>query len=210
MRLKHQLAGEKAPVLTEAQVAAGHPKVSVESDFQGLSYGAHVSAKFGWVWMTLATAIFFLMLYATAQGVVRINGRLVTTPEWWHYLQLIALYVPFLLIGFAFTISRYRVTLTDNRIVIRWRITPFLGWTWSLAVGDQVTVKLAFDGTEINGKPVPAVVMASDGKEISFGSMLKDDVKEYLAGAIQHYYGQPEEASHVPPDLPPESPDRQV
>jgi hypothetical protein len=211
MRLKHQLEGEKAPVLTEAQVAAGHPKVSVESDFQGLSYGARVSTKFGWLWMSLATAFFVLMLYSVAQGVVRINGRLVTTPEWWHYLQMTAIYVPFLLIGFAFTMARYRVTLTDGQITVRWRIIPFLGWTWSLAVGDQVRVKLAFDGTEINGKPVPAVVMASGGKEISFGSMLKDDVKEYLAGAIQHYYGVPEEVNpSVTPDLPPGPPDLQA
>jgi hypothetical protein len=74
-----------------------------------------------------------------------------------------------------------------------------------------VRVKLAFDGTEINGKPVPAVVMASGGKEISFGSMLKDDVKEYLAGAIQHYYGVPEEVNpFVPPDLPSSPPDLQA
>ena len=211
MRLKHQLEGEKAPVLTEAQVAAGHPKVSVESDFRGLSYGARVSTKFGWLWMSLATAFFVLMLYSVAQGIVRINGRLVTAPEWWHYLQLTALYVPFLLIGFAFTVSRYRVTLTDDQITVRWRIVPFIGWTWSLAVGDRVAVKLAYDGTEINGKPVPAVVMASGGKEISFGSMLKDDVKEYLAGAIQHYYGVPEEVNpSVPPDLPPGPPDLQA
>ena len=200
MRLKHQLEGEKAPVLTEAQVAAGHPKVSVQSDFQGLSYGARVSTKFGWLWMSLATAFFVLMLYSVAQGIVRINGRLVTAPEWWHYLQLTALYVPFLLIGFAFTVSRYRVTLTDDQITVRWRIIPFIGWTWSLAVGDRVAVKLAYDGTEINGKPVPAVVMASGGKEISFGSMLKDDVKEYLAGAIQHYYGLPNEPFVEPPE----------
>jgi hypothetical protein len=210
MRLKHQLEGEKAPVLTEAQVAAGHPRVSVESGFQGLSYGARVTTAFGWVWMTLVTAAFVVMFYATANGTVRINGRLVTEPAWWHYLELTALCVPFLLVGCALTMSRYRVTLTDDQIVIRWRVIPFLGWTWRLAVGDQVSVRLAYDGTEINGKPVPAVVMASGGKEISFGSMLKDDVKEYLAGAIQHYYGVPEEVNpSVPPDLPPESPDRQ-
>jgi hypothetical protein len=211
MRLKHQFEGEKAPVLTDAQVAAGHPKVSVESDFQGLSYGARVSTKFGWLWMSLATAFFVLMLYSVAQGVVRINGRLVTAPEWWHYLQLTALYVPFLLIGFAFTMSRYRVTLTDDRITIRWRIIPFVGWTWGLAVGDQVTVKLAYNGTEINGKPVPAVVVTSQGGETSFGCMLKDDIKEYLAGAIQHYYGVPAEVdSVVPLDVPPGLNDRQA
>ena len=211
MRLKHQFEGEKAPVLTDVQVTAGHPKVSVESGFQGLSYGARVSTKFGWLWMTLATAILILMLYSTAKGVVRINGQLVVEPYWWHYLQLIAFYVPFLLIGFAFTMSRYRVTLADDRITVRWRIIPFIGWTWSLAVGNQVTVKLAYNGTEINGKPVPAVVIASDGKEISFGSMLKDDVKEYLAGAIQHYYGVPVETNpFAPPVLPPGSPDLQA
>ena len=208
VRLKHQLEGARAPVLTDAQVAAGHPGVSVESDFQGLSYGARVSTRFGWAWLTVTLAVFGLFLFAGAKGALRVNGRLVTAPEWWHYLQVAALFVPFLLIGFAFTMSRYRVTLADDRITVRWRILPFLGWTWGLDVGEEVAVRLAYDGTEVNGEPVPAVVMASGGKEISFGSVLQDDVKEHLAGAIQHYYGLPAEAKpSVPPALPPGPPE---
>ena len=148
--------------------------------------------------------IFGFLLFATIKGNVRINGRLVVHPTWGDYAQLVGSYVPFLLAGIALTAARYRVTLTDDRVVVRWRMLPFVGWTWSLAVGEQVAVKLAYDGTEVNGKPVPAVVMSSEGRQLSFGSLLKADVKEYLAGAIQHYYGVPSEPpASVPPDLPP-------
>jgi hypothetical protein len=203
LRIKHRTEGKPAPELTEAQVAAGHPGVSVESDFRGLVYGTRVSNTFGWVWLIVTLAMFGLFMYASVQGVVRVGGRLVTSPEWWHFLGVVAFFLPFLLIGLAFTVSRYRITLTDERISVRWRILPFIGWTWGLAVAEEVAVRLAYDGTEINGQPVPAVVMVSGGEESSFGSMLTDDVKEYLAGAIQHFYGMPAQARPVaPPDLP--------
>jgi hypothetical protein len=204
LRLKHEREGKKAPVLTEAQVAAGHPKVSVESDFQGLTYGARLNSMFGWIWLVLVNVIFGFLLFATIKGSARINGRLVVHPTWGDYAQLVGSYVPFLLAGIALTAARYRVTLTDDRVVVRWRVLPYVGWTWSLAVGEQVAVKLAYDGTEVNGDPVPAVVMSSEGEQLSFGSLLKEDVKEYLAGAIQHYYGVPAEPpAFVPPDVPP-------
>ncbi len=130
LRLKHEREGQKAPVLTEAQVAAGHPKVSVESDFQGLTYGARLNSKFGWVWLVFVNVIFGFLLFATIKGSVRINGRLVVHPTWGDYAQLVGSYVPFLLAGIALTAARYRVTLTDDRVVVRWRMLPFVGWCW--------------------------------------------------------------------------------
>ena len=33
--------------------------------------------------------------------------------------------------------------------------------------------------------------MSSEGKDIDFGAFLANDVKEFLAGAVRHYYGEP-------------------
>ena len=90
--------------------------------------------------------------------------------------------------GFAFTVARYRVILTDTEVAVRWRILPYLGWTWTLPVGEEVKVSLAFRGSESNDKPVEAIVVSSSGKEINFGAFLPLDVKEHLAAAIRYYY----------------------
>jgi hypothetical protein len=119
------------------------------------------------------------------------NGRLVGQPDGWHFVLLGLFYIPFLLVGFAFTLARYRVTLSDEAVIVRWRILPYLGWTWKLAVGDDVQVKLAFRGSTQNKKPVDSVVVASLGEEHHFGAFLPEDVKERLAGLIQDYYGAP-------------------
>jgi hypothetical protein len=58
-----------------------------------------------------------------------------------------------------------------------------------LPAGDAVKVTLAFRGSRENKKPVDAVVVASQGKEIHFGAFLPGDIKEHLAGLIRHYYG---------------------
>jgi hypothetical protein len=126
-----------------------------------------------------------------SQGSVKMNGRMVTQPDWWHFALLTLFYVPFFLVGFAFTLARYRVTLSDAAVVVRWRILPYLGWTWTLPVGDDVVVRLAFRGSKQNKKPVESVVVASLGKEHHFGAFLPEDVKEHLAGLIQDYYGPP-------------------
>jgi hypothetical protein len=97
-------------------------------------------------------------------------------------------YVPFFLVGFAFTIARYRVELTDDLLTVRWRILPYVGWTWRLPVGDEVKVTLAYRGSSENDKPVEAIIVSSEGKDIDFGAFLANDVKDFLAGAIRHYY----------------------
>jgi len=99
--------------------------------------------------------------------------------------------VPFFLVGFAFSLARYRVTLSDEAFIVRWRILPYLGWTWTLPVGEGVAVTLAFRGSSENKKPVESIVVTSLGKETHFGAFLPVDVKEFLAGAIRHYYGEP-------------------
>jgi len=57
-------------------------------------------------------------------------------------------------------------------------------------VGEGVAVTLAFRGSRENKKPVESVVVASLGKETHFGAFLPADVKEFLTGAIRHYYGE--------------------
>ena len=187
-------AGREAKLLTDEEVARGHPKVKVESDFQGVSYGVRLGTWFGWFWLIFTCVHCVALFYGMAQGSVKMNGRMVTQPDWWHFALLALFYVPFFLVGFAFTVARYRVTLSDVAVVVRWRIMPYLGWTWTLPVGEDVVVRLAFRGSSENKKPVESVVIMSLGKETHFGAFLPEDVKEHLAGLIRHYYGDPPSA----------------
>ena len=182
-------AGREAKLLTDEEVARGHPKVKVESDFQGVSYGVRLGTWFGWFWLIFTCVHCVALFYGMSQGSVKVNGRMVTQPDWWHFALLALFYVPFFLVGFAFTVARYRVTLSDVAVVVRWRIMPYLGWTWTLPVGEDVVVRLAFRGSSENKKPVESVVIMSLGKETHFGAFLPEDVKEHLAGLIRHYYG---------------------
>jgi hypothetical protein len=193
-------AGRPAKVLTAEELAQGHPKVSATNDFQGVSYGVRLRTWFGWFWLIFTCVHGVALFYGMSQGSVKMNGRMVAQPEWWHFALLTLFYVPFFLVGFAFTLARYRVTLSDAAVVVRWRILPYLGWTWTLPVGDDVVVRLAFRGSKQNKKPVESVVVASLGKEHHFGAFLPEDVKEHLAGLIQDYYGAPasDEGSAAP------------
>ena len=182
-------AGREAKFLTDEEVARGHPKVKVESDFQGVTYGVRLGTWFGWFWLIFTCVHCVALFYGLSQGSVKMNGRMVTQPDWWHFALLALFYVPFFLVGFAFTVARYRVTLSDVAVVVRWRIMPYLGWTWTLPVGEDVVVRLAFRGSSENKKPVESVVIMSLGKETHFGAFLPADVKDHLAGLIQDYYG---------------------
>jgi hypothetical protein len=184
-------AGRPAKALSDEDLAKGHPRVSSETDFQGVHYGVRLGTWFGWFWLIFTCVHCAALFYGMSQGSVKMNGRMVAQPEWWHFALLALFYVPFFLVGFAFTLARYRVTLSDEAVIVRWRILPYLGWTWKLAVGDDVRVKLAFRGSKQNKKPVESIVVASLGKERHFGAFLPEDVKEHLAGLVQDYYGAP-------------------
>jgi hypothetical protein len=201
-------AGRPAKVLTVAELAQGHPKVVSTADFQGVSYGVRLGTWFGWFWLVFTCVHGAFMFGAMAAGKVTMNGRLVSQAAWWHFVMLGLFYIPFFLVGFAFTLARYRITLSDAAVVVRWRILPYLGWTWKLAVGEEVMVKLAFRGSKQNKKPVESVVVASLGKEINFGAFLPDDVKEHLAALIQDYYGEPSSAGGAAPFLSDDVPGR--
>jgi len=185
------LTGRPAKVLTEEELIQGHPKVSVANDFQGVTYGVRLGTWFGWFWLIFTCVHGTFMFGAMAAGKVTMTGKLVSQAAWWHFAVLGLFYIPFFLVGFAFTLARYRVMLTDAAVVVRWRILPYLGWTWKLAVGEEVLVKLAFRGSKQNKKPVESVVVSSLGKEINFGAFLPEGVKEHLAALIQDYYGAP-------------------
>jgi hypothetical protein len=184
-------AGRPAKALTDVELAKGHPRVSSETDFQGVHYGVRLGSWFGWIWLIFTCVHCVALFYGMSQGSVKVNGRMVTQPDWWHFALLALFYVPFFLVGFAFTLARYRVTLNDEAVVVRWRVLPYLGMTWRLPVGDDVAVRLAFRGSKQNKKPVESVVVASLGKEQHFGAFLPEDVKEHLAGLILDYYGAP-------------------
>ena len=184
-------AGRPAKVLTEAELAQGHPKISVANDFQGVTYGVRLGTGVGWFWLIFTCVHCVALFDGMSQGSVKVNGRMVAQPDWWHFALLALFYVPFFLVGFAFTLARYRVTLSDDKVVVRWRILPYVGMTWTLPVGEDVVVRLAFRGSKQNKKPVDSVVVASLGKEHHFGAFLPEDVKEHLAGLIRDYYGAP-------------------
>jgi len=184
-------AGRPAKVLTDAELMKGHPKVSAKIGFQATAYETRLGGCFGWFWLAFTCVHCVAMFYGLSDGSVKMSGTIVAHATWWHYLGLALFYVPFFLVGFAFTIARYRVELTDDLITVRWRILPYLGWTWTLPLGEGVAVTLAFRGSSENDKPVESVVIRSLGQETHFGAFLPPDVKEFLAGAIRHYYGEP-------------------
>lgn len=195
-------AGRPAKVLTEEELAKGHPKVTSSVDFQGVDYGVRLGTWFGWIWLAFTCLHGAFMLVGLSGGTVKMNGTLIAQAQWGHFLFLCLLYVPFLLVGFAFSLARYRVTLSDEAFIVRWRILPYLGWTWTLPVGEEVAVTLAFRGSSENKKPVESIVIASLGKDTHFGAFLPVDVKEFLAGAIRHYYGEPAAEAVSTPFIP--------
>lgn len=169
------VSGRPARVINAEELAKGHPKVSAEAGFHATAYETRLSSCFGWTWL-IFTSVHCVASFMVAQA------------HWWHYFLFGLFYVPFFLVGFAFSIARYRVILTDAEVTVLWRVLPYLGWTWTLPVGDEVKVSLAFRGSESNDKPVEAIVVSSLGKDIDFGAFLPLDVKEHLAAAIRYYY----------------------
>jgi hypothetical protein len=164
----------------------------VDVGFQATVYETRLGSWFGWFWLVFTCVHCVAMFYGFSNGSVKVNKALVAHAAWWHYLVLALFYIPFFLVGFAFTVARYRIELTDRQILVRWRVLPYVGWTWILQVGDEVKVALAYRGSRQNNKPSEAIVVASQGKDIDFGAFLADDVKEFLAGAIRYYYASEE------------------
>jgi hypothetical protein len=188
-------AGRPAKVLTAGELAKGHPKVSADVGFRATVYETRLGSCFGWFWLVFTVVHCVVMFYGLSHGSVKMSKVPVSHAAWWHYLVLALFYVPFFLVGFAFTLSRYRIELTAGQVLVRWRVLPCVGWTWVLPVGGEAKVSLAYRGSRQNNKPSEAIVIASQGKDIDFGAFLADDVKEYLAGAIRHYYAGDEGAT---------------
>ena len=80
--------------------------------------------------------------------------------------------------------------LTPERLRVRWRFFPGLGWTWELATGADVVVRQAYRGAKENSRPVMAIVVSSQGETIDFGNFLAKDIKAFLVAAIRDYYGE--------------------
>ena len=175
-------------IVSALPVGATHPKVSQRIEGTEQVYVTRQGTWFGWFWLAFTTVHCGFMFYGLSQGAVRVNHQLVTHPTIWHYLGLSAFYSIFFAVGFAFTLSRYTVRLADAQATVRFRLFPLVGWTWRLAVGETIRVSLAYRGARSNGSAVSAIVLASAGQEISFGSFLAKDVKEYLAAAMDGFY----------------------
>ncbi len=180
--------------------AKGSRKVDVEPLGEGVVYSAGQGSCFGWFWLIFTTTHCFFMFSGLSHGTVRANHRVITNPTFMHFFLMGLFYVPFFFVGLAFTVSRFRVELQSDCIAVRWRVLPGVGWTWRLTVAGAVDAVLDYRGARVNKRPVRAVVLKSDGKEIAFGSFLSDDVKEYLAAAVVDYYhgDEPTAAPFIP------------
>ena len=172
-----------------AVLLQGHPKVHVLPGFAGTEYETRMGSAFGWFWLLFTTVHCGFMISGFFHGSLT-SGRshVAVASTVGTFLLMVLFYIPFFLVGFAFTMSRYVVVLTDEKVTVRFRILPTIGWTWELAAGDDMKVLLAIRGSSQNNKPVPAIVVTSGGKEINFGAFLKEDVKRHLAGLINDYY----------------------
>jgi hypothetical protein len=194
-------ATSQSPAATPAgptvAVEAGHPKVRRTIEGETISYGTRMGSCFGWFWLVFTVVHCGFMFYGMSQGNVKVNGRLVAHPEWWQFALLGLFYVPFFVIGFAFTVSRYTVRLSPDRLRVRWRFLPGLGWTWELPIGGEVGVRQSFRGAKENGRSVTAIVVSSQGEEIDFGNFLSKDIKAFLVAAIRDYYGEPPAAARA-------------
>jgi hypothetical protein len=199
-----RMAAERDGRLVEAwdpvELAKGCPGVRTEAGLQGVAHTVRSGSWFGWVWLAFTVVHCFFMFKGFSAGKVRVNGALVADPSAWHFLLLGLFYVPFFLVGFAFTLARYKVILGPDKIQVRWRLLPFIGWTWDLTTGEQVEVRLAHRGAKSNKQPVDAIVVSSQGREVDFGAFLDEKKKAYLAAAIRDYYdanGSPDQADFI-------------
>lgn len=183
-----------AVVVSGGPVSPSHPKVKERLEGTERVYVTRQGNCFGWFWLAFTTIHCALMFWGLVHGQVHSgrNGPVIADPSVWHYLGFVAFYSVFFAVGFAFTLSRYTVRLRDDLITVRYRLFPFVGWTWQLAAGEAVQVSLGYRGARSNGRAEKAVVVVSDGKEINFGSFLEADVKGYLASSIDAYYNAPE------------------
>ena len=185
------------PTAPAVAVEAGHPKVRRTIDGEAITYETRLGSCFGWIWLIFTVVHCGFMFYGMSQGSVKMNGRPIAHPEWWQFVLLGLFYLPFFAVGFALTVARYTVRLSPDRLRVRWRCLPGVGWTWELPAGSSVRVTLAYRGATENDRPVPAVVVVSDGREITFGSFLGKDVKDFLRAAIVDYYGEPAAAAQA-------------
>lgn len=180
------------PTAPAVSVEAGHPKVRRTIDGEAITYETRLGSCFGWIWLIFTIGHFGFMFYGMSQGSVsvKMNGRVVPNPDWWIFALLGLFYVPFFFVGLALTVSRYSVRLTPERLRVRWRFFPGLGWTWELATGADVVVRQAYRGAKENSRPVMAIVVSSQGETIDFGNFLAKDIKAFLVAAIRDYYGE--------------------
>ena len=183
-------------MVTALPAGATHAKVAQRVEGAEQVYTTRQSSWFGWIWLIFTIVHCGFMFTGLALGTVKMNKQLIVNPTVWHFLGLAAFYSLFFAVGFAFTLSRYTVRLADREVMVRYRLCPFVGWTWRLPVGETIRVTLADRGSRQNSQTVRAIVIVSAEKEINFGSFLDNDVKQYLAAQIDGYYnGSADEAA---------------
>jgi hypothetical protein len=59
-----------------------------------------------------------------------------------------------------------------------------LGWTRRARLASDTTVSLEQRGAQVNNRPVPAIVIRTEGQEVAFGAFMHDESKTWLAGRL--------------------------
>lgn len=169
-----------SPAADAARLVRGHPRVTVKSEGSATVYQTRLGTTFGKIWLALCAVIIGGCLVMALMP-----GRSVSVAD---RLVPVVLSAPMLLVGLVFTRTTYRVRLSDDEVEVRLRVLGPIGMAWRLRVGERVDAFLAFRGVSSNDQPEKALVVASGGREISFGNLLPMDRKEHLAAAIRDYY----------------------
>jgi hypothetical protein len=65
-----------------------------------------------------------------------------------------------------------------------------LGWTRRFTYNRDTVVSLCMTSTQVNNQPQKGILVRTDGKDLIFGALLKEDVKCFIAAAIMREAGK--------------------
>jgi hypothetical protein len=167
--------------------------VKKETVAGGVAYSVLHVSPFAWFGLAVLFVLATIPVVLSALGDQYVShtyfmGKEIFHHTFVHFLFLGSFFAVMTLGVLSVTAAKYVITLRPELITVRWRVFPHLGWTWTLVPGGEVKVALAYLGVRVNRRPVPEVLVVSTNGEISFGSILPYEVREFLCAAIHDYY----------------------